>query len=104
MSHERKSSAGWAVHPGEILKLEFLEPLGISGYALANAIDVYPQTVNDIVLEKRGVSAEMAIRLAKYFGTTEQFWMNLQAMYDLHEAKKSINGKLKKIKPLSRVA
>jgi addiction module HigA family antidote len=101
MSHERKGPAGFAIHPGEILKFEFLKPLKLSGYALANSIDVDPQSVSDLVLRKKRVTAEMALRLAKFFGTTEQFWMNLQSAYDLRIAKKSMNGSLRKIKPLA---
>src|SRR6476469_4116197 len=70
--------AGWAVHPGVILREEFLEPMNISPYRLAVDLRVSPPTVNDIVREKRGITPEMAIRLAKYFGNSEQFWLNLQ--------------------------
>jgi antitoxin HigA-1 len=83
MTFERRTPAGWAVHPGEILKEEFLLPLEISGYALAKSLKVPAQTVNDIVLRKRGISAEMAVRLSRFFGTTPEFWMNLQAAYEL---------------------
>jgi antitoxin HigA-1 len=101
MTYERKRSAGWAVHPGIILKLEFLKPLELSGYRLAKGIDVTPQSVNDIILRKKGISAAMAIRLSKFFGTTEEFWMNLQAAYDLRTAKKGMNRSLKRITPLT---
>ncbi|HET9182015.1 MAG TPA: HigA family addiction module antitoxin [Candidatus Angelobacter sp.] len=79
MAVERRTAAAWAVHPGEILKQEFLRPMGITGYRLAQALDVNPQAVNDILLKKRGISAEMAIRLGVVFGMSAEFWMNLQA-------------------------
>ena len=78
MSLKNDRHAGWAVHPGEILREEFLEAMGISAYRLAVDLHVSPPTINDIVREKRGITPEMAARLAKYFGTSEQFWLNLQ--------------------------
>jgi addiction module HigA family antidote len=78
MSIKNEGPAGWAVHPGEILREEFLEPMNISAYRLAIELHVSPPTVNDIVREKRGITPEMATRLAKYFGTSEQFWLTLQ--------------------------
>ncbi|NWL78510.1 addiction module antidote protein, HigA family [Pseudomonas taiwanensis] len=66
------------IHPGEILREEFLEPLGITPAALARALHVSAPTVNDIVCERRGITADMALRLGRYFDTTAQFWMNLQ--------------------------
>jgi addiction module HigA family antidote len=98
MAYKRRSAAAWAIHPGEILREEFLVPMHLSGYALAKAIHVPAQAVSDIILEKRGLSAEMSIRLAKFFGTTEEFWMNLQSAYLLATARKRINGAVKKIK------
>ncbi|WAG81827.1 HigA family addiction module antitoxin [Metapseudomonas furukawaii] len=71
------------VHPGEILREEFLEPLGIAPAALARALHVSAPTVNDIVRERRGVTADMALRLGRYFDTSAQFWMNLQSEYAL---------------------
>ena len=71
------------VHPGEILHEEFLKPLGISQYRLAKDISVPPRRVNEIVLGKRAVSADTALRLARYFGTSPQFWLNLQSRHDL---------------------
>jgi addiction module HigA family antidote len=99
MSFERRGPAGWKIHPGEILKGEFMAPLGVSGYALAQALDVPAQSVNDIVLRKRGISAEMAVRLGRYFGTSSEFWMNLQASYELMKAKRALGQKINKIKP-----
>jgi addiction module HigA family antidote len=104
MSFERKGAPAWTIHPGEILKEEFLKPMEISGYRLAKELDVTPQRVSDILLEKTGVSAEMAIMLGKFFGMTAEFWMNLQAAYDLAKARKQLRGKLRRIKPLSNVA
>lgn len=72
-----------AVHPGEILREEFLVPLGITPTALARALHVSTPTINDIVRERRGVTADVAIRLGRYFDTTAQFWMNLQSEYAL---------------------
>lgn len=71
------------IHPGEILREEFLEPLSITPASLARALHVSAPTVNDIVRERRGVTADMAIRLGRYFDTTAQFWMNLQSDYSL---------------------
>ena len=71
------------VAPGEILFEEFLRPLGISQYRLARSITVPPRRINEIVHGKRAVTADTALRLARYFGTSERFWLNLQAQYDL---------------------
>ena len=104
MAYERRSAAAWAIHPGEILKQEFLKPMKLSGYKLSKAIQVNPQRVSDIVLRKTGISAEMAVRLAIFFQMTPEFWMNLQAAWELAQAKKQLRGKISKIKPLARVA
>ncbi|MFJ2390764.1 HigA family addiction module antitoxin [Pseudomonas koreensis] len=74
------------VHPGEILKEEYLEPLSLTAAALARALNVSTPTVNDIVLQRRGVSADMALRLAICLDTTPEFWLNLQSTYDLRKA------------------
>ncbi len=74
------------IHPGEVLLAEFLEPLGISQNALARAADVSPRRINEIVLSKRGVTANNAVRLAAALGTSERFWLGLPADYDLEEA------------------
>ena len=71
------------VHPGEVLLEEFLKPTGLSQYRLAKDINVPPRRINEIVHGKRAVSADTALRLARYFGTTPRFWLNLQAQYDL---------------------
>jgi antitoxin HigA-1 len=83
MSYERKGPAAWAIHPGEVLKEEFLKPMEISGYSLAKALNVTAQRVSDIVLKKTGISADMAIRLGRFFAMSPEFWMNLQASYEL---------------------
>jgi len=76
-----------AVHPGEILDAEFLAELDMSQYRLAKSIHVPPRRINEIVLGKRAVSADTALRLARFLGTTPEFWLNLQASYDLRTAR-----------------
>lgn len=78
------------IHPGEIIKKEYLEPLGMSVSALAVALRVPAPRINDVVRQKRGVSIDTALRLARYFNTTAQFWMNLQISYDLKIASQSM--------------
>ena len=75
------------IHPGEILMEEFLEPLGVSQYRLAKDISVPPRRINEIVHGKRSITADTALRLARFFGTTERFWLNLQVRYDLEVEK-----------------
>lgn len=104
MALERRAGAGWAIHPGEILKQEFLQPMGITGYRLAQALDVKPQSVSDILLKKRGISADMAVRLGKAFGMSAEFWMNLQAAYELAIAQKSLGKKISKVKSVIKAA
>lgn len=88
------------VHPGEVLAEEFLAPLELSQNALARALAVPPRRINEIVLGKRAVTADTALRLAQYFGTTPEFWMALQAAYDLEEAGQVLGGTLKqRIRP-----
>lgn len=72
----------WRIHPGEILREEFLKPMEITPYELAKQLHVPVPRINDIVLEKRGIKADTALRLARFFGTTQQFWMNLQSSYE----------------------
>jgi antitoxin HigA-1 len=83
-----------AVHPGEVLLEEFLEPMDISQYQLAKDISVPPRRINEIVLGKRGITADTALRLARYLGTSERFWLNLQARYDLEVAKDRLGRRL----------
>ena len=75
------------IHPGEILREEFMKPRGLSQNALARALNVPPRRINEIVLEKRGISADTALRLARYFGTSAEMWAGLQADYDLRLAR-----------------
>ncbi|OGP59251.1 MAG: addiction module antidote protein, HigA family [Deltaproteobacteria bacterium RBG_13_52_11b] len=74
------------IHPGEILREEYMVPLGLSSNALAHALGVTPARINDIVRERRGITADTALRLARYFRTDAQSWINLQASYDLRVA------------------
>ncbi len=83
------------VHPGDILRTEFLEPMGMSVYALAKAIKVTRSRVNDIALGRRAISADTALRLACYFGTTPEFWVNLQSRHDLEIAKHNDGNRIK---------
>lgn len=85
------------IHPGEVLLEEFLKPLGISRNALARAADVPPRRINEIVLGKRGVTADTAIRLAAALGTSERFWLGLQADYDLEEAHRALGKAVERI-------
>ena len=84
------------IHPGEILLEEFLEPMEVSQYRLAKDISVPPRRINEIVHGKRAITADTALRLARYFGTTERFWMNLQTRYDLEVEKRRLKGRLAK--------
>ena len=93
------------IPPGEILAEEFLVPLGITQYRLARDIGVDPRRVNAIVLGKRAISADTALRLARYLNTTPQFWMNLQAHYDLELAKLEVGRAIQReVQPLSRAS
>ncbi len=85
------------IHPGEVLLEEFLIPMEISQNALARSIGVPPRRINEIVLGKRAITADTALRLAHYFGTSEQFWMALQATYDLEEARKRLGRTLPRL-------
>jgi antitoxin HigA-1 len=82
------------VHPGDLLKTEFLWPMGISVYALANAIKVPRSRANDVVLGRRAVTADTALRLGRYFGVSAEFWINLQARYDLEVAERTARKKI----------
>jgi antitoxin HigA-1 len=84
-------------HPGEILKHEWLEPMSLSQYALAKAIDVPPRRINEIVKGLRGITADTALRLAAFFGTDPQSWINLQSDYDLAVARDSMGEVLGRI-------
>ena len=82
------------VHPGEVLLEEFLKPMGISQYKLAQDISVPPRRINEIVLGKRAVTADTALRLSRYLGTSERFWLNLQARHDLELEKDRLGRRL----------
>jgi addiction module HigA family antidote len=89
------------VHPGDILREEYLEPLDMSANALANALHLTATRVNDIVRERRGVTPDTALRLSQYFGTTPEFWMNLQMMYELRKTAEEEGQMIKEtIRPL----
>jgi addiction module HigA family antidote len=93
------------VHPGEILLEEFLSPLGVSQYRLAKETSVPPRRINEIVRGSRSISADTALRLARYFGTSERFWLNLQARYDLEVEKDRLGDRLRReVKVLERVS
>jgi len=84
------------IHPGEILLEEFLKPMNISQYRLARDINVPARRINEIVQGKRAISADTALRLSRYFGLSERFWMNLQARYDLEVEKDRLAGRLER--------
>ena len=92
------------IHPGEILLEEFLSPMEISQYRLAKDINVPPRRINEIVLGKRAITADTALRLSEYFGLSEKFWLNLQMKYNLEVAKDKLKQRLKReVKRLQRV-
>ena len=84
------------IHPGEVLLSDFLEPLALSQYRLALDITVPPRRINEIVHGKRAISADTALRLARYFGTTDRFWLNLQARFDLEQQRDLLGTRLAK--------
>jgi addiction module HigA family antidote len=84
------------IHPGEILREEFLVPLGMSAHALAMELKVPAPRINDIVRERRSITPDTALRLARYFGTTPQFWLNLQTSYDLKVAEREMGTKIER--------
>lgn len=92
------------IHPGEILAEEYLAPLGVTQYKLAVPIGVPPRRINEVVHGTRRISANTALRLARYFGTSERFWMNLQGRYDLEIERDRLAGALDEIKPLASPA
>ncbi|MGH8128760.1 MAG: HigA family addiction module antitoxin [Gammaproteobacteria bacterium] len=89
------------IHPGEVLLEEFLKPLGISQNALARAAGVSPRRINEIVLGKRGVTADTAVRLSAALGTSERFWLGLQADYDLEETHRTLGKEIGRIERLA---
>ena len=93
------------VHPGEVHAEDFLEPMGLSQYRLAKEIKVPLRRVNEIVLGRRGITVDTALRFAQFFGTTPELWQNLQTQYELDVAKRSIWAKIKKtVVPYGKVA
>lgn len=82
------------VHPGEVLLEDFLKPAGLSQYRVAKGLSVPPRRINEIVLGKRAISADTALRLARFFGTSDRFWLNLQAAYDLDVERDRLAGRL----------
>ncbi len=88
------------IHPGEILLEEFLQPMGISQYRLARDISVPARRVNEIELGKRGISPDTALRLSRYFGLSDRFWLNLQMRYDLEVEKDKLAGRLEREVPV----
>jgi addiction module HigA family antidote len=93
---------GYSIHPGEILKSEFMEPLGLSSYRLAKELHISAPRVNDIVLGRRAVTADTAMRLSRYFGNSVQFWLNLQNKHDIWTAAR--DKSLAKVKPRAKAA
>ncbi|MGI8860306.1 MAG: HigA family addiction module antitoxin [Rubrobacteraceae bacterium] len=99
----RESRVRPPVHPGKVLEMEFLEPLGMTAYHLAKAIGVMPPRVYEIVRGARAVSADTALRLGRYFGTGPEFWLNLQSHYDLEVARDRAGDEIERdIIPLSK--
>lgn len=88
------------IHPGEVLLQEFIEPLGVTQHHLAVSIRVPPRRINEIVHGKRSITADTALRLSRYFGTSDRFWLNLQTRYDLETRKDVIGADLHQIRPL----
>ena len=88
------------IHPGEILMVDFIEGFGITQNKLAVSIGVPPRRINEIVHGKRGITADTAIRLARFFGTSEEFWMNLQSNYELRLERRALRDKVAAITPL----
>ncbi len=93
------------IHPGEIIREEYLAPLGMTAHALAMELRVPAPRINDIVRERRAVTPDTALRLARYFGTTAQFWLNLQSAYDLKQAETDLGKKIEQeVRPLEMAA
>lgn len=93
------------IHPGEILLAEFLEPMGITQYRLAKDIGVTPRRINEIIHGRRGITADTALRLGRFFDMEAQFWLNLQTHYDMEVALEALQGRLDtEVRPFSRAA
>ena len=92
----RKAAKLTSIHPGEILFAEFLEPLGLSQYRLAHDISVPPRRINEIVHGTRAITADTALRLSRYFSTSDRFWLNLQARFDLETQRDALGARLER--------
>ena len=90
----RKAAKLAPIHPGEVLLADFLEPLALSQYRLAHDVSVPPRRINEIVHGMRAITADTALRLARYFGTTDRFWLNLQARFDLETQRDALGPRL----------
>jgi len=99
MAPKKNTVPAWNIHPGEILREEFLRPMGLSAYELARRIHVPAPRINDIVLERRGITADTAVRLARFFNMSEEFWMNLQLQYEVKLALQRLRKTILKIQP-----
>ena len=87
------------VHPGEVILADYLEPLGMSRYALAKALGITQARLGEIIRGRRAITPDTALRLARYFGTTAEFWMAMQAQYDLDVARDRLDAKIERIAP-----
>ena len=96
---KRNRAAAWNLHPGEILREDFLKPIEMSSYKLAKNLRVPVPRIHDIVLEKRGITADTAVRLARFFGTSPEFWMNAQSFYEVRRAQTELAHELSRIEP-----
>jgi addiction module HigA family antidote len=99
MSEKKNAAPTWKIHPGEILREEFLKPMHLSANELARHLHVPAPRINDIVLERRGITADTAVRLARFFGMSEEFWMNLQLQYEVRVARQRLRRTIHKIQP-----
>jgi len=99
MSYKKNAVPAWTIHPGEILREEFLKPMGLSANELARSIHVPAPRINDIVLERRGITADTAVRLARFFNMSEEFWMNLQLQYEIRVTLQRLRKTIRKIQP-----
>ena len=99
MKKKREVAGVWNLHPGEILREEFLKPLEMSSYHLAKKLRVPVPRIHDIILERRGITADTAVRLARFFGTSPEFWMNAQSFYEVRRAQNELTKELSRIQP-----
>jgi len=99
VKQNKQRPRAWNLHPGEILREDFLKPLDMSSYHLAKRLRVPVPRIHDIVLEKRGITADTAVRLARFFGTSPEFWMNAQSFYEVRRAQTELAPELNRIVP-----